>query len=116
VHFLWLVQGDDDEGDIEVASVERAIRLVEYFKSHLRVVYSRLRQTPEENHVAEVLDWVRRNGNRCTARQLVRAKKVPNTDKAKKLLKELSERGHGRLESNIAPNGKAVQSFVFDPV
>jgi hypothetical protein len=115
LHYLWQVQTNEDEGDIEVASVERAVRLVDYFKSHLRLVYLRLRQTPEDNHLFEVLDWIRRHGSRCTARQLVRAKKVANTEKAKKLLKELAERGYGHLEWLESANNKKVQWFVLEP-
>jgi hypothetical protein len=58
LHYLWLVQTHADEGDVEAASVERAVRLISYFKAHLRLVYGRLRQSPEDNHLLEVLDWV----------------------------------------------------------
>jgi hypothetical protein len=115
LHYLWLVQTDGDDGDLDAASVERAIRLIDYFKSHLRIVYGRLRQTPEENQVLEVLDWVRRHGGRCTARHLVRSKKVSDTTKAKKMLHELAERGYGRLDMLDAANGRKVQWFVFAP-
>jgi hypothetical protein len=115
LHYLWLVQTDGDEGDLQAASVERAIRLINYFKTHLRRVYSRLRQTPEDNHIQEVLDWTRRRGGQCTPRDLANAKKVTPTDRAKKLLKESEERGYGRIEWRHASNGKKVQWFVFDP-
>jgi uncharacterized membrane protein len=100
---------------LDAASVERAIRLIEYFKGHLRLVYGRMRQTPEDSHLFEVLDWVRQQGGRCTARELVRAKKVTPTPAAKKMLTELEERGYGRLEWREAKNGKKVQYFIFDP-
>jgi hypothetical protein len=115
LHLLWLVQTNQDEGDLDVVSVQRAVGLIDYFKTHLRLVYGRLRQTPEDNHLLEVLDWIRRNSGRCSARGLVRAKKVSPTDKAKKLLKELEERGYGRLEWVESGNGRKVQWFVFDP-
>ena len=38
--------------------------LIDYLKAHLRLVYGRLRQTPEDNQVYEVLDWVRHQGGR----------------------------------------------------
>jgi len=114
VHYLWHAQGAGPEGDVTAASVERAARLVEYYKSHLRRVYGRLRQTPEDNHLLEVLDWIRRKGGRCRPRDLVHAKKVTPTEKAKKVLKELEERGYGRVEWQGAANGKKVMWFALD--
>jgi hypothetical protein len=115
LHYLWLVQGDSDEGDLDKDSVERAVLLLHYFKSHLRLVYNRLPQTPEDNRLLEVVKWIRRNGGCCTARHLVRANKVSPAAKAKKMLTELQERGYGRLELRDGANGRKVQWFVFDP-
>lgn len=116
LYYLWLLQADQDEGGLGEECVRRAIRLIDYYKSHLRLVYSRLRQTPEENHVLEVIDWVRKNAGQCTVRELVRAKKAPTAADAKKLLKELEERGYGRSEHRPGGNGRSVPWFVFDPV
>jgi Protein of unknown function (DUF3987)/Domain of unknown function (DUF3854) len=116
LHYLWLVQGTGDEGDVEAVSVERAAQMVGYFKSHLRLVYGRLGQTTEDNRLLEVLDWVRKSGGRCTARDLVRARKATPTDQAKRVLKELHERGYGRLDQEEAANRRKVTVFVLDPV
>jgi hypothetical protein len=116
LHYLWLVQGEGNEGEVEAISVERAARLIDYFKGHLKLVYGRLRQTTEDNHLLEVVDWVRhQKGCRCTARDLVRAKKVTPTATAKKFMTELQERGYGRLESQEGANGRKVLWFIFDP-
>jgi hypothetical protein len=116
LHFAWLLQTDGDEGDLQAATVERAVKLINYFKSHLRLVYARLRQTPEDSELLEALDWARKHGGRCTALQLLRARKAANAEKARKLLKELAERGYGRIDSLGAKNNKKVEWFVFDPV
>ena len=89
--------------------------MINYYKSQLRRVYSRLRQSPEDNYLEEVLDWIRRRGGQCCARDLANSKKVTPTEKAKKLLKELEERGYGRLESRLGGNGRKVQWFVLEP-
>jgi hypothetical protein len=116
LHCLWRIQGNQQEDKVNATDVERAVRLVQYFKSHLRIVYARLGQTSKDDRLLEeVVDWVRRNGGRCRARDLVRAKKVTPTDKAKKLLKELEERGYGRVDWLDAANGRKVQEFIFDP-
>src|SRR5262249_25132935 len=106
---------DQDEGDVEAVSVERAATLIDYCKSHVRRVYARLRQTPEDNHLLELIDWIRRKGGQCTVRQAVRAKKVANSEKAKKLFKELGERGYRPRQWREGANGRKVLCFVFDP-
>jgi hypothetical protein len=115
LHYLWLVQTEQDELDVQAVSVERAVRLIDYYKSHLKLVYARLRQTPEDNRLFEVIDWLRRQGGQCTVRQVVRARKVADTEKAKKVLKELEARGYGRIEWREGGNGRKVQWFLFDP-
>jgi hypothetical protein len=115
LHFFWLGPADDRGVALDMASVERAIRLIDYFKSHLRIVYSRLRQTPEDNHLMDVLDWIRKHGGQCSPRDLANAKKVTPTAQAKKVLKELEERGYGRIDLREANNNKRVQCFILDP-
>src|SRR5262249_33299111 len=55
MHYLWVVQGQGTESDLEAVCIERAVKLIDYFKCHLRLVYGRLRVTPEDNHLLEVL-------------------------------------------------------------
>jgi hypothetical protein len=115
LHLLWAVSTGQGEGDVNVATVERAVRLIDYLKGHLRLVYGRLRHTPAENHLMEVLDWIRRQGGQCTVRDLVHAKKVTPTSEARKMVKELEDRGYGRTELREGGNGRPVPWFVFDP-
>jgi Protein of unknown function (DUF3987)/Domain of unknown function (DUF3854) len=115
LYYLWLVQGSGDEGHVDVASVQRAIRLINYFKSHLRLVYGRLHMAPEDHRLFEVINWIRQHGGRCTARDLVRARQVSPTGTARKALTELVERGYGRLEPQAGGNGRNVQWFILDP-
>lgn len=114
LHYLWHVQVQPDLVELDVDCVNRAVSLVNYLKAHLRRVYGRLRQTPDENHVFEVMDWIRKHGGKCRARDLVHAKKVTPTEKAKKMLKELEERGYGRLNWEEATNHKKVEWFVLE--
>jgi hypothetical protein len=116
LHHLWLAETGEDERDLDAATLERAFTLIEYFKGHLRRVYARLRQTAEEKHLLEVLDWVRREmGGRCTVRELMRARKVVPAASAKKLLEEFVAREYGRFEEAVAANRKTVRTFVCDP-
>jgi hypothetical protein len=115
LHYLWLLEGKRPEGDLGAESVERAAKLVAYFHAHLRLVHGRLRQTPEDARLYEVLTWVRAHGGRCTARDLANGKKVTPTPAARKVLDEMVARGLGRYEMERAGNGRNVQWFVFDP-
>jgi hypothetical protein len=49
-------------------------------------------------------------------RHLVRARKAPDSDKGKKLFKELEEREYGRIEWREAANGRKVAWFIVDPM
>lgn len=106
---------DIAEPPISAATVERAIQLINYFKSHIRAMYGRLRQTPAANNVFDVVDWIRRHGGECRVRDLLRGHKAENAESAKKMLHELEERGYGRIEARGASNGKTVNWFIFDP-
>ncbi len=115
LHHLWGTEADRAGAEVEADTVARAVRLVDYFKAHTRRVYARLNQAPDDARLEATLDWVRDHGNQCTARDLLKAKKVADADAAKKLIRELEERGYGRCESRDAVNGKKVTWFVFDP-
>jgi uncharacterized membrane protein len=62
------------------------------------------------------LDWIRRRGGECTARDLVRAKKITPTTRAKLFLKDLEDRGFGKIESRVGANHKAVERFILSAV
>jgi hypothetical protein len=115
LHYLWVVQGDQPEGDLEAVSIERATRLVDYLKGHLRLVYGRLRQTPEDSRLLRALDWIRSHGGRCRARDLVRNVEIKPTPEAVKVMKELQDRGYGRLETQRGANHRGVEWFILDP-
>ena len=114
VHFLRLVCGEVDAEDVDAESVRRAIRLVDYFKSHTRKVHRQLERTPEEKRAEAVLVWVHKHDGRCTARQLQRNNVVGITrqSEAKRMIVELVDRGHGIIENLTAENGKEVSWFV----
>jgi hypothetical protein len=111
---LRLVTGDAADGNvIDAESMRRAVQLVDYFKSHLRAVYSRLERTPEDDLAMRALVWIRRHGNHCTLRKLQRAG-IPGIVKAsvaEEVLRNLADSGCGK----IVEHGKHVLTFEFDP-
>ncbi|HEX4609140.1 MAG TPA: DUF3987 domain-containing protein [Urbifossiella sp.] len=113
LHLLWADGGPGD--GVGAESVARAGRLVAYFQDHTRRVYARLRKTPEDGRLHAALEWVRRRGGRCTARDVLSASLVGDSAAAKKLLHEFEARGYGRIETHPADNRKRVEWFVYDP-
>jgi hypothetical protein len=117
VHLMRAAWGEvGDGGPLDAESLRRGIRLTDYFKAHLRVVYARIGLTAEDDVALRALKWVRSHGGRCTHRQLQRAD-VPGILKAsvaRKVLRDLADRGYGRLEEP-QEGGKLSAVFVFDP-
>src|SRR5262249_33097735 len=116
VHLLRLVCEETPyEQHIDLESLQRATRLVAYFKSHLRVTYDRITFRPDDRRDAGVLDWVRRKGGgECTARDLVTNKVagIRKSSEAVQALKSLVDRALGRMETRTAANGRKVDHFV----
>lgn len=119
LHHLWMFESGAGEGEIEPEiepdTVTRAARLIDYFKDHTRRVYARFALTPGDARLDAAVDWIRRHDGQCTARDLLRTNMVKDADAAKKMLRDLEERGVGRCEQRDASNGKKVVWFVLDP-
>jgi hypothetical protein len=115
LHYLFVLHGDETEGKVSADTIDRVVRLIDYFKSHVRRVYARLQRTPQDEQVERVLAWVRQRGGECTARDLVRSKIVTPTDAARKVLRELAAVGYGRTEVRNATKGNKTEWFVLDP-
>jgi hypothetical protein len=114
VHLLRLACSEVSQEDVDEESLHRAIRLINYFKSHARKVYRQLELTPEDSESQRAIDWIRSHGGECTARQLMRANVagVRKQSEAVKLLRDLVDRGMGTIINQRAANGKEVSVFV----
>ena len=103
LHTLYHVC-DGKRGDtIDDEIIACAWALVDYFKSHARRVYPRLRATEEDRHLAMALRWIRRQEPNSHGVILVKSRdlqmhrvgNVKNSEQAKTLLQELEGRGFG---------------------
>jgi hypothetical protein len=85
---------------VDEISVNGAVALVDYFKSHARRVYAHLRCTPEDKRVDAAVAWIRAHGGTATARemQMHKVAGVKSSTEAKALLRTLEDRGFGRVE------------------
>ena len=103
--------------DIDEVSMAGAVKLINYFKSHVRRVYAQLYTPAEERIVSALLAWIRRQKSRVvTAREVCRSgiRGIKNSDDAKYLLEQLAERGYGTVEEVAPKRGRKVFRFTLD--
>jgi hypothetical protein len=84
--------------DVDAASVHAATAIIDYHKAHARRVYPLLRATEEDRNCVTVRKWIeKREGRTATARELLHhhVAGVKRIAEAKKLLRDLEERGYG---------------------
>ena len=109
---IRFVLNDANDENVDAASVEAAVALVAYFKDTARAVYGRLHADPLDQRVVRVIEWAHRNEKATlTARELRRAKVagIKTPGEAEAILRELAERGHGRLDQ--PGRGSTVLTF-----
>jgi hypothetical protein len=88
-------------------SITDAIKLIEYFKSHARRVFSSFADLGDRGRIGNALRWVKRHGGRVTARQARQYGLCRDSEEAKELLLDLQELGHGTVSE------EARKSIVF---
>gem|GEM_PF-4360757 len=86
--------------NIEAISMNKAITLINYFKSHIKRIYAKLHTTREEEKLKDVVKWIKKHGGVVTARKIQRYKVggVENAEEAKKLLHKLEIYNLGIVE------------------
>ena len=114
VHMLRTACGETDSQDVDAESLDRAFRLVAYFESHARVVYSRLRQPQKAKQVQQAVAWIRRHDGQCNPTHLARnnVAGIQKKSEAEAMMKELEDRGYGHQEKRKARNNRNVTWFV----
>jgi hypothetical protein len=117
VHLLRQAADEEVGEDVDAESLRRAFRLVDYFKSHARRVYARLRQSDTSRRVDRAFDWIVAHGGEAHTSDLTRNNVAGVEDKkeAEALMKELEHRGYGRCEKRTAANNREVHWFVARP-
>jgi hypothetical protein len=110
---------DIDPEYADDTSVQRAADLMQYFKSHIRKVYTSLQRDDDDRKVELVVNWLRKQGGECTCRTLQRAgvARIKKASEAKEMMRNLADRGLGSLADRPTPQskGKAVTYFTLDP-
>lgn len=117
IHLCRVACDEVEFEDVDAESVARTVRLVDYFKSHARKVYRHLRLDAGDRLAEKVISWIRNQGGECTTRDLERAtiSGVKKTSAARRMMKDLVDRGLGTLVNRKGSNGRIVQYFVLGP-
>lgn len=96
----WAAGETVDRDRVDSTSVESAILLIEYFKTHTHRVYAEVVTSSTDRRIHAALAWITRQPQKTTtARDLLRAKVagVATARDASQLLDELEARGHGTV-------------------
>ncbi|MDD5569675.1 MAG: hypothetical protein PHD97_00795, partial [Bacteroidales bacterium] len=102
--------------EISPESVESAIKLVDYFKSHARKTYDSMNSSSSDKSVIKAVEWIRKKGGQVTVRQfytnkVAACKTAPD---AMALLGELVDRKMGSFsQSNTEASGNKVIYFTL---
>lgn len=98
LHITRQVCGETTNKEVDEASVNGAIELVEYFKSHAQRVYKSA--PPSKTRAELALKWLARNGGEATARKFKEngVARCKSSAEAKELFKQLEAAGHGTVE------------------
>jgi hypothetical protein len=113
IHYLRWACGEieSDTADVDGESVERAARLVAYFKGHARKVYARMDSDPRLADARHVLKWLQRHPEpavltrRDVHQGLRRHTRFANPDNLDAPLKLLEHHGYVRALPNPAGRG-----------
>ena len=119
VHLLRSACGEKVGAEVDAESLDRAFRLIAYFKSHARAVYDLL-QHPGKEHgrMQKALAWIRAHDTTefnpsHLARNQVAG--IRTRSEAEAVMKELANLGYGRLEERKARNNRKVTWFITRP-
>jgi hypothetical protein len=118
VHLTREACGETDSREVDELSVLAAEVLIDYFKSHARKVYRRLKADPLEKTLSAAVDWIKkRPGNEASARDVYsnNVAGCRSSEDARSLFCCLEKAGWGQVEENRPPNGgRATIVFKLD--
>jgi hypothetical protein len=118
VHLLRHACGEPVSDEVDAESLERAFRLIAYFKSHARAVYDHLQLPKKLSRIQKVIAWIREHRKaECCPSHLARNEVagIRTRTQAEAVMKELADLGYGRLEERRAANNRKVTRFITRP-
>ncbi|WP_026961624.1 DUF3987 domain-containing protein [Alicyclobacillus herbarius] len=115
VQCLMEATGEHRDLVINEEAVSNAIRLVEYFKSHTRLVYDQLTLPIRSDRVQRAVDWIRRHGGTADTRDIQRANVVGvrRASEARQLIMDIADHGYGVVSEG--PRGALQITIISSP-
>jgi hypothetical protein len=92
---------ETSESQIDKPSMEGAIKLISYFKSHAFRVYGSTVDHKDQSRIGKALRWIKRHGGTVTARKVSMYGVCKSSDEAKELFNDLTELGYGTVVKEI---------------
>jgi len=114
IHLARYASQEVDSLLVDAISVERAVALTNYFKSHARKTYGQLRNEPRDERLATFLEWVTERGGSVTIRDAVTAKVAGchNKGEVVALFERATRMGIGEVSSRTnSTGGRATMVF-----
>ena len=116
----WAAEEDGlDPDTIDAASMECAIRLVEWFKIEARRVYGTLSASEEDQERHALAELLRRHGKPVTARELAKlSRRYGDSDAAEEALEDLAKCHFGKWQSQGPGDqgGRPTRRFAVNGV
>lgn len=120
IHAVRVAADEDADEDVDVESMDRALRLIEWHKHETRRVYAILGQTDEETAARQaderLIRWIDRHGGTTTAARLVGACRwISTSDEAEAALRRLVAAGAGEWIDRPPSErgGRPTRDFVL---
>jgi hypothetical protein len=99
IHYLRFVSRETEAEEVQDQDIVAAWSLIDFFKSHTKRVYAHLRTSPADRKAEATVSWLQKHNNQATVRDLVTCHvgNVKRASDARRLLKDLVDRGYGTL-------------------
>ncbi len=103
----WASNGIAPFGNVSADTLQRAVRIAEWFDREAGRVYGMLSESESDNETRRIIDWIKAQGGAVTVRDLTRGPARFRSDAAasEQMLNELAAHGLGRWVSEPGPNG-----------
>lgn len=118
LHLARFACGETTEENVDEVSVQKAIKVINYFKSHLRRTYQHLRGKSDNGKVKALNEFLVQNGGSATIREFITLKIAGCGNKAAalELLEPLVKKGMGEfVTTRNKSGGKPTIRFVLTP-
>ena len=117
IHLLRYVSGETtEENFIELEDVNRAEKLVDYFKCHVRGVFLKFSYDENEKKLEDFLEWLTHEKNGYVeTREIHRTGRFGKTSTAvKKFLEYVIDRGFGKFDTDNSCSKRGRQVFTLN--